>query len=39
MARILAMEKTLLDAADFYALGCTTDPEAAAVARKGMQRD
>ena len=39
MARILAMEKTLLDAADFYALGCTMDPEAALVARKGMQRD
>ena len=38
MARILAMEKTLLDSSAFYSLGCTTDPEAAVTAWQGMQR-
>ncbi len=37
-ARILAMEKRLLDTAAFYTLGCNREPDAARVAWEGMNR-
>ena len=37
MARILELEKKLLDRVAFYTLGCNMEPEAAHVAWKGMQ--
>ena len=36
MKRIVELEKTLLNAAEFYKLGCNLDPEAAIVAYEGM---
>ena len=36
MARIMDLEKRLLDAVDFYTLGCNMEPEAAKVAWEGM---
>ena len=38
-ARILALENRLLDAAEFYTLGCNMEPEAALAAWKGMNPD
>ena len=35
--RAMALETALLDAADFYRLGCRPEPEAARVAWEGMQ--
>ena len=37
MARILELEKKLLDRVAFYTLGCNMEPEAARVAWKGLQ--
>jgi hypothetical protein len=37
MARIMALEKRLLETVDFYKLGCNMDPEAAAIARGGIK--
>ncbi len=34
--RIIAMERKMLNATDFYVLGCNTDPDAALVARDGI---
>ena len=36
MAKILAMEKQLVEEIDFYKMGCTMDPEAAQTAWMGM---
>ena len=36
MAKILELEKMLLNAVDFYSLGCTMEPEAAMTAWEGM---
>ena len=36
MARIVNLEKQLLNAVDFYILGCTEEPQAAQVAWEGM---
>lgn len=36
MAKILELEKILLNAADFYSLGCTMEPDAAVTARAGI---
>lgn len=38
MARIMDLEKQLLDTVDFYTLGCDMRPEAALTAWKGMNR-
>ncbi len=36
MAKIMALERKLLEEVDFYRLECNTDPEAAIVAREGI---
>ena len=38
MKRIMDFEKRLLDAVDFYKLGCNLEPEAAMVAYEGLAR-
>lgn len=37
MARMIELEKQLLNAVDFYSLGCTLEPDAAKVAWEGIQ--
>jgi len=36
--RILDMERRILEAVDFYRLGCNMEPEAALTAWQGMNR-
>ena len=36
MARVISLEKTILDLAEFYRLSCNMSPEAAQVAYRGM---
>ncbi|MBR4333175.1 MAG: hypothetical protein IKP72_10900, partial [Clostridia bacterium] len=37
MARVVELEKRLLNAVDFYALGCNMEKDAAKVAWEGMR--